>query len=38
MALGQGGTKVYFNSGAARSGTNFNTVGVAWQHRWGAGL
>jgi hypothetical protein len=31
--------KLYFNSGlTARSGTNFNTVGVAWQYRWGAGL
>jgi hypothetical protein len=31
--------KVYFNSGvSARTGTNFNTVGIAWQYRWGAGL
>ena len=31
--------KLYFNSGvAARTGTNFNAVGVAWQVRWGAGL
>jgi outer membrane putative beta-barrel porin/alpha-amylase len=31
--------KVYFNSGAiARTGTNFQTAGVAWQHLWGAGL
>ena len=31
--------KFYFNSGAtARAGTNFQTVGVAWQHLWGAGL
>ena len=31
--------KLYFSSGAtARSGSNFNHVGVAWQHRWGAGL
>jgi len=31
--------KLYFNSGAtARAGTNFQTVGVAWQHLWGAGL
>jgi hypothetical protein len=31
--------KVYFNSGvSARTGTNFNAVGIAWQYRWGAGL
>ena len=31
--------KLYFNSGvSARTGTNFNAVGVAWQYRWGAGL
>ena len=31
--------KLYFNSGvAARTGTNFNAVGIAWQYRWGAGL
>ena len=31
--------KLYFNSGVyARTGTNFTTVGVAWQYRWGAGL
>lgn len=31
--------KVYFSSGvAARTGTNFTAVGVAWQYRWGAGL
>ena len=31
--------KFYFNSGAtARAGTNFQTIGVAWQHLWGAGL
>jgi hypothetical protein len=31
--------KVYFSSGvAARTGTNFNAVGIAWQYRWGAGL
>jgi hypothetical protein len=22
----------------ARTGTNFNAVGIAWQYRWGAGL
>lgn len=31
--------KLYFSSGAtARTGTNFQTVGIAWQHLWGAGL
>jgi len=31
--------KLYFSSGVvARTGTNFTTVGVAWQYRWGAGL
>jgi hypothetical protein len=31
--------KVYFSSGVtARTGTNFNAVGIAWQYRWGAGL
>jgi hypothetical protein len=31
--------KLYFNSGAtARTGTDFNSVGIAWQYRWGAGL
>jgi hypothetical protein len=31
--------KLYFNSGVyARTGTDFTTVGVAWQYRWGAGL
>lgn len=31
--------KVYFSSGvSARTGTNFNAVGIAWQYRWGAGL
>lgn len=31
--------KLYFNSGVtARTGTNFNAVGMAWQYRWGAGL
>ncbi len=31
--------KLYFNSGvSARTGTNFNAVGIAWQFRWGAGL
>ena len=31
--------KFYFSSGVvARTGTNFTTVGIAWQYRWGAGL
>jgi Putative MetA-pathway of phenol degradation len=31
--------KLYANSGlAARPGTNFRVVGIAWQYRWGAGL
>jgi hypothetical protein len=31
--------KLYFNSGVyARTGTDFTTVGIAWQYRWGAGL
>jgi Putative MetA-pathway of phenol degradation len=31
--------KLYFTSGAtARTGTDFTTVGIAWQYRWGAGL
>jgi hypothetical protein len=31
--------KGYFSSGvAARTGTDFNVVGLAWQLRWGAGL
>jgi hypothetical protein len=31
--------KLYFNSGvAARTGSNFNAGGIAWQYRWGAGL
>ena len=31
--------KLYFNSGVtARTGTNFNAAGIAWQYRWGAGL
>ena len=31
--------KLYGNTGAyARTGTNFNTVGVVWQYRWGPGL
>jgi hypothetical protein len=31
--------KLYFSSGAtARTGTDFTTVGIAWQYRWGAGL
>jgi hypothetical protein len=31
--------KLYSSSGVvARTGTNFTTVGIAWQYRWGAGL
>ncbi len=31
--------KFYFNAGAyARTGTDFTTIGIAWQYRWGAGL
>ncbi len=31
--------KVYFASGvSARTGTNFTTLGIAWQFRWGEGL
>ena len=40
QALGrQSSLKVYGGTGlAARAGTNFNAVGVAWEYRWGAGL
>jgi hypothetical protein len=31
--------KLYYSSGlAARTGTDFQVVGLAWQHRWGLGL
>lgn len=31
--------KLYTNSGVyARTGTDFTTIGLAWQYRWGAGL
>jgi len=31
--------KLYFSSGVvARTGTSFQTIGVTWQHLWGAGL
>ena len=31
--------KLYYTSGAtARAGTNFQTVGITWQCRWGAGI
>jgi hypothetical protein len=31
--------KLYFSSGLAeRTGTDFRIFGIAWQHRWGAGL
>ena len=31
--------KVYLYSGLyARTGTNFTTIGLAWQHQWGAAL
>lgn len=31
--------KLYGSSGvSARTGNNFDLIGIAWQHRWGAGL
>jgi outer membrane putative beta-barrel porin/alpha-amylase len=31
--------KLYFSTGlTARTGTEFQTYGIGWQHRWGAGL
>ena len=31
--------KLYFGSGAiVRTGTKFDTAGLAWQYRWGEGL
>jgi hypothetical protein len=31
--------KLYGSSGvSARTGNDFDLVGIAWQHRWGAGL
>ena len=31
--------KLYFSSGvAARTGNNYDLIGLAWQYRWGAGL
>jgi hypothetical protein len=31
--------KLYFSSGVvARTGEEFRVYGIAWQHRWGAGL
>jgi hypothetical protein len=34
----QNSLKAYFSSGvAARTGTDFKIVGIAWQYRWGAG-
>ena len=31
--------KLYFSSGVStRTGTDFDTGGVAWQYRWGGGL
>jgi hypothetical protein len=31
--------KINFSSGVStRTGTDFDTVGVVWQYRWGAGL
>jgi len=31
--------KLYASTGAsARTGTNFNIVGIAWQYRWGGGM
>jgi hypothetical protein len=35
----QNSIKGYYSSGvSARTGTNFQVVGIAWQYRWGAGL
>ena len=35
----QNSLKAYYSSGlAARTGTEFQIVGLAWQYRWGAGL
>jgi hypothetical protein len=35
----QNSIKGYYSSGvSARTGTNFQIVGLAWQYRWGAGL
>jgi len=32
-------TKLYASNGAsARTGNNYDLIGVAWQYRWGAGL
>jgi hypothetical protein len=31
--------KLYVSSGvSARTGNNFDLVGIAWQYRWGGGL
>ena len=31
--------KLYYSSGVVtRTGTDFDTIGGAWQYRWGAGL
>jgi hypothetical protein len=31
--------KLYASSGvAARTGNNFDLIGIAWQYRWGGGL
>ncbi len=31
--------KLYGSTGVfARTGSNFNTAGIAWQYRWGGGL
>lgn len=31
--------KLYSNAGVvARTGSDFTTLGIAWQYRWGAGL
>ena len=35
----QNSVKVYASSGvSARTGNNFDVVGIAWQYRWGGGI
>ena len=35
----QNSIKLYASSGLSiRTGTDFDTVGIAWQYRWGGGL
>jgi len=34
----QNSSKLYASSGrSVRTGTNFDTLGIAWQYRWGGG-